>query len=226
MSDKGVFITLEGGDGSGKTTQLKLLQSALAQSGIDAVFTREPGGTDQAEKIRSLILQRDSGDFDPVTEALLMFAARREHLVNKIWPEMEKGKWVVSDRFADSSRAFQGYGHGLDLSIIERLYDLVVGDFKPDLTFILDIDPENGVSRSMKHMAATTNKRESTEDRFERMALSFHTRLRDGYLKIAAQEPQRCVVIDAAQSIDVVHKQIITEISRRFDRAVHEAKAA
>lgn len=226
MSRNGVFITLEGGDGSGKSTQIKLLQSALSAAGIDAVFSREPGGTDQAEKIRNLLLQRDSGDFDPVTEALLMFAARREHLVNKIWPEMEKGKWVVSDRFADSSRAFQGYGHGLDLDIIEKLYDVVVGDFKPDLTLILDIDPELGLSRSMKHNAASTNALETTEDRFERMGLGFHTRLREGYLAIAKREPERCVVIDASQSLADVHKAIIAELSRRFGRDLAEVAAA
>lgn len=226
MSRNGVFITLEGGDGSGKSTQIKLLQSALSAAGIDAVFSREPGGTDQAEKIRNLLLQRDSGDFDPVTEALLMFAARREHLVNKIWPEMEKGKWVVSDRFADSSRAFQGYGHGLDLDIIEKIYDVVVGDFKPDLTLILDIDPELGLSRSMKHNAASTNALETTEDRFERMGLGFHTRLREGYLAIAKREPERCVVIDASQSLADVHKAIIAELSRRFGRDLAEVAAA
>ncbi len=226
MSRNGVFITLEGGDGSGKSTQIKLLQSALSAAGIDAVFSREPGGTDQAEKIRNLLLQRDSGDFDPVTEALLMFAARREHLVNKIWPAMENGKWVVSDRFADSSRAFQGYGHGLDLDIIEKLYDVVVGDFKPDLTLILDIDPELGLSRSMKHNAASTNALETTEDRFERMGLGFHTRLREGYLAIAKREPERCVVIDASQSLADVHKAIIAELSRRFGRDLAEVAAA
>ncbi len=226
MSRNGVFITLEGGDGSGKSTQIKLLQSALSIAGIDAVFSREPGGTDQAEKIRNLLLQRDSGDFDPVTEALLMFAARREHLVNKIWPEMEKGKWVVSDRFADSSRAFQGYGHGLDLDIIEKLYDVVVGDFKPDLTLILDIDPELGLSRSMKHNASSANSLETTEDRFELMGLGFHTRLREGYLAIAKREPDRCVVIDASQSLADVHKAIIAELSRRFGHPLTEVAAA
>jgi len=106
----GVFITFEGGDGSGKSTQAALLKDALIASGRDVVITREPGGTPQAERIRTLLLQRDSGNFNPLTEALLMFASRREHLVDKIWPALEKGQWVVSDRFADSTRAFQGFG--------------------------------------------------------------------------------------------------------------------
>lgn len=226
MSAKGHFITLEGGDGTGKSTQIKLLHKALAASGIDVVITREPGGTDQAERIRSLLLQRDSGTFDPMTEALLLFGARREHLVNKIWPSIEQGTWVVSDRFADSSRAFQGYGMGLDLDVIEKLYTLVAGDFKPALTIILDIDPEEGLSRSMKHMATTANASESTEDRYELMGTPFHTRLRDGFLKIAKAEPDRCVVIDAAQSIDAVHRSILAEISRRFGVSLKEAAAA
>jgi dTMP kinase len=115
---KGVFITLEGGEGTGKSTQGRLLQEALTAAGIAALTTREPGGTPQAERIRDLLVQRDSGAFDPLTEALLLFAGRREHLVNKIWPALGKGEWVISDRFADSSRAFQGYGMGLDRAVI------------------------------------------------------------------------------------------------------------
>ena len=224
---KGIFITLEGGDGTGKSTQIKLLQKSLSAAGIDAVFTREPGGTDQAERIRNLLLQRDSGNFDPVTEVLMMFAARREHLVNKIWPEMDAGKWVVSDRFADSSRAFQGYGMGVDLAIIEKIYAIVAGDFKPDLTIILDIDPEVGLGRSMKHMqTAAQNPLETTEDRYERMGIAFHSRLRQGFLAIAAAEPARCVVIDASVDIQQVHHKIISEISRRFGVTLAEGKAA
>ncbi|HRI77617.1 MAG TPA: dTMP kinase [Alphaproteobacteria bacterium] len=220
---KGVFITLEGGDGTGKSTQIRLLAAALAAAGIDAVTTREPGGTPQAERIRNLLLQRDSGNFDPLTEAMLMFSARREHLVNKIWPSMEAGQWVISDRFADSTRAFQGYGMGLDAALIEKLYTLVAGDFQPDLTLIFDIEPEAGLARSMKHMSQTANVTESTEDRYERMGLAFHTRLREGFLSIAKQNPQRCVVVDAAADIQSVHRHVLDIVTRRFGLALQEA---
>lgn len=221
---KGIFITLEGGDGTGKSTQIRLLSDALSAHGLGIVTTREPGGTPQAERIRDLLLQRDSGAFDPLTEAMLMFSARREHLVNKIWPAMAEGKWVISDRFADSTRAFQGYGMGLDLAQIERLYALVAGDFQPDLTLVFDIDPEAGLARSMKHMSQTANATESTEDRYERMGLAFHTRLREGFLAIAAANPARCAVIDAAQDIDAVHRQVLAVVRARFGAQLPEAK--
>src|SRR4051812_35595542 len=121
MPGKGLFITLEGGEGTGKSTQVKLLQQALSNAGVAALTTREPGGTDQAERIRNLLIQRDAGHFDALTEALLMMSARREHLVNKIWPALEKGQWVISDRFADSTRAFQGYGMGLGQDVIDKI---------------------------------------------------------------------------------------------------------
>jgi dTMP kinase len=209
---KGIFITLEGGEGTGKSTQIGLLQEALVAAGVDIVTTREPGGTDQAERIRGLLLQRDSGAFDPLTEALLLFAARREHLVQKIWPALEKGQWVISDRFADSTRAFQGYGMGLDMQVIENLYQTVAGKFQPDLTFILDIDPETGLRRSLRRQSEAA----VTEDRYERMGLAFHTRLRNGFLEIAKKFPDRCVIIDAAQDVQAVHQQILKVVEQRF----------
>ncbi|MBI3440360.1 MAG: dTMP kinase [Proteobacteria bacterium] len=209
---RGVFITLEGGEGTGKSTQIKLLQQALSAAGIETLATREPGGTNQAERIRALLLQRDSGTFDPMTEALLLFAARREHLVDKIWPALERGQWVISDRFADSSRAFQGHGMNLDMRVIEDLYRMVAGDFQPDLTLIFDLDPEIGIQRSLhrSHRAGTT------EDRYERMGLPFHQRLRKGFLDIAKQFPQRCVIIDAAQDVQMIHRQVLRVIETRF----------
>jgi len=213
---KGIFITLEGGDGTGKSTQIRLLHQALSAAGVEAMTTREPGGTVQAERIRGLLLQRDNGSFDPMTEALLLFAARREHLVNKIWPALEKGQWVISDRFADSSRAFQGYGMGLDQQVIESLYQLVAGAFQPDLTFIFDIDPETGLRRSLKQLQMTFDKTESTEDRYERMGLAFYRRVRKGFLEIAKAFPGRCVIIDAREDIRLIHGRILQVISSRF----------
>ncbi len=221
---KGVFITLEGGEGTGKSTQVKMLGAALAAAGLDAVMTREPGGTDQAERIRNLMIQRDAGNFDPLTEAMLMMSARREHLVNKIWPSMEQGKWVVSDRFVDSTRAFQGYGMGLDQGLIDRIYQMIAGDFQPDLTFVFDIDAEKGLSRSLKQLAVTADKNESTEDRYERMGVPFHNRLRQGFLEIAKRFPDRCVIIDAAQDIATIHGQILKTIETRFGISLREVK--
>lgn len=222
MAGKGVFITLEGGEGTGKSTQARLLEIALKRMGADFIMTREPGGTDQAERIRNLLIQRNSGHFDPMTEALLLFAARREHLVNKIWPALEKGQWVVSDRFADSTRAFQGYGMGLDQGVIESLYQTVAGQFNPDVTFIFDIDPEIGLKRSLKQLQVTPDKTESTEDRYERMGLAFHQRLRKGFLDIAQKEPGRCVLIDATADIQAIHQKIVSILLERFDMPVSQ----
>ena len=213
---RGRFITLEGGDGTGKSTQVQRLHSFLEKRGIPCIVTREPGGTDEAEKIRNLLVQRDGGSWDPLSEALLLFAARREHLVKRIWPALDKGTWVISDRFADSSRAFQGYGMGLDLNIIEGLYYMVAEDFEPDLTFIFDIDPEVGLARSSRQLNITLDEAESTEDRYERMGLSFHQKLREGFLKIAENEPTRCVIMDAEQSIEDIHAQMIEIITHKF----------
>lgn len=217
---KGIFITLEGGEGTGKSTQIKLLQQALLAAGKDVVTTREPGGTDQAERIRTLLLQGDTGSFDPMTEALLLFAARREHLVHKIWPAIESGQWIISDRFADSSRAFQGYGMGLDMQVIEDLYQTVAGTFQPNLTFIFDIDPELGLKRSLRRL----QKSNITEDRYERMGLPFHQRIRKGFLEIAKKFPERCVVIDAGQGIQEIHRQVMKVVSTRFGISAKEVQ--
>jgi dTMP kinase len=225
MARKGLFITLEGGEGTGKSTQVKLLHKALQDAGVDAIMTREPGGTDQAERIRNLLIQRDAGNFDPLTEALLMMSARREHLVNKIWPAMDKGQWVISDRFADSTRAFQGYGMGLDPAVIEDIYRLIAGNFQPDLTFVFDIDPETGLKRSLKQLNVTTNATESTEDRYERMGIPFHTRLRNGFLEIAKKYHERCVIIDATQSIEAIHAQLLKTIETRYGVSAKEVKS-
>lgn len=222
--DRGIFITFEGGEGTGKSTQIGLLRQAFAEAALDLVATREPGGTDQAEKIRSLLVQRDGGEYDPLTEALLLFAGRREHLVKKILPALEKGQWVVSDRFADSTRAMQGNGMGLEQEKIEAIYKVVAGDFAPDLTFILDIDPKVGLARSNKRLQAAADAAGKTEDRYERMSLQFHEKLRAGFLEIARKNPERCFVIDATQDPQEMHRQIIGEINRRYGTKLKEVK--
>ena len=226
MADKkrGMFITFEGGEGTGKSTQVRMLCEAFAEAGITAIATREPGGTPEAERIRDLLVQRDGGDYDALTEALLLFAGRREHVVKKIIPALEKGEWVVSDRFADSTRAMQGDGMGLNKQVIENLYGMPEGDLKPDLASVLDIDPVEGLARSAQKTQSTQNKRVAQEDRYERMSVDFHRRLRQGFLNIAETDPQRCIVIDAAQTPEAVHKQVVDAVSQRLNVSLKAVK--
>jgi dTMP kinase len=208
---RGRFISFEGGEGAGKSTQIRLLVDALAARGLDVIATREPGGSPGAEEIRRLLVSGDPGRWDGVTEALLHFAARRDHLARTVWPALDAGRWVVTDRFADSTMAYQGYGHGLGREPIERLYAVAVGDFAPDLTLILDIPVEAGLDR--------TQGRTGGEDRYERMDREFHRRLRDGFLDIAAREPGRCVVIDAARPVEAVQADMLATVLRHFQEA-------
>ena len=206
------FITFEGGEGTGKSTQVKLLAEALAALGIDAVATREPGGAPGAEDIRNLLVNGDVGRWSPMSEALLNYAARAEHLQHTVVPALETGKWVISDRFVDSTTAYQGYGHGLDLQILENLNRVVLGGFKPDLTLVFDLDLDVGLGRAKS--------RGDGEDRYERMGHDFHERLRQGFLDIAANEPERCVVIDAAADIDSVATAVRAAVAGRLGVAL------
>ena len=206
--NRGRFITLEGGEGAGKTTQIKKLKALLEKKGIDVLLTREPGGSDGAELIRNLLVNGDVDRWDPMTEALLHFAARQDHVEKIIKPALEKGIWVISDRFADSTMAYQGYGHGLGADRMSALYDLVLGDFAPDLTVILDLDVETGLKRALS--------RSGGEDRYERMDISFHQRLREGFLAIAGKEPDRCIILDANRSEDVVFEVLSDVMTGKF----------
>ncbi len=203
------LITLEGGEGAGKSTQAELLAAALEGAGLDVVLTREPGGAPGAEEIRKLLVDGEPGRWDGVTEALLHFAARREHLVRTVFPALDRGAWVVSDRFADSTMAYQGYGHGLDRALIGRMYAEVVGDFHPGLTIILDLPAEAGLARAGERAAGGT--------RYERMGLDFHRRLRDGFLEIARGDAARCAVVDATGGVE--------EVSAAIDAIVRERLA-
>ena len=193
---QGRFITLEGGEGAGKSTQIARLKSWLEGRGHRVTATREPGGSPGAEMIRKLLVEGPVERWDGTTEALLHFAARREHLRSTVWPALKRGEWVVSDRFADSTRAYQGHGHGLDLAVLERLYELAVGDFRPDLTLILDLPVEAGLARAAARRGAET--------RYESLPRDFHARVRAGFLEIAAREPKRCIVIDATGAVDAI----------------------
>lgn len=197
MRTGGFFITLEGGEGAGKSTQIKLLADRLRQSGREVVTTREPGGTPEAEKIRDLLVHRDGGEWTPMAEILLFFAARNMHVETLIRPALAAGKIVISDRFTDSTRAYQSYGHGIDPDLIESLVRVSLQNFEPDLTFILDLDVKTGLARAGKRLTGE----ESGEDRFEQLDTAFHERLRRGYLEIAERNPERCVVVDAARPV-------------------------
>ena len=205
---RGRFITFEGGEGTGKSTQAALLTQRLRQLGIGVVLTREPGGSPGAEMIRKLLVEGPVERWDGTTEALLHFAARREHLRSTVWPALKRGDWVLSDRFADSTLAYQGYGHGVDRKIFDQLYEVAVGDFRPDLTLILDLPIETGLLR-----AAT---RRGIETRYESLPRDFHARVRSGFLEIAAQDPKRCMVIDATGSIDSIAAAIADAASERL----------
>ena len=205
---RGRFITLEGGEGAGKSTQIRLLADALIACGKKVVLTREPGGSPGAEEIRNLLVSGETGRWGPVTEALLHTAARRDHLERTVWPALEAGHWVVCDRFLDSTMAYQGYGLGLGRELIATLQGAALGDFRPDLTLILDLPVEDGLARAAA--------RRGGEDRYERMDIDFHRRLRDGFLEIAAREPERCVVIDATHPVETVQAAILDSVTRRL----------
>ncbi|MGF7176315.1 dTMP kinase [Azospirillum doebereinerae] len=208
---KGRFITLEGGEGAGKSTQLRRLAEALAARGVEVVTTREPGGSPGAEEIRALLVSGETGRWGAVTEALLHTAARRDHLERTVWPALESGCWVLCDRFFDSTMAYQGYGLGLGRDLIAGLQTTALGAFQPDLTLILDIAVETGLRRAAS--------RHGGEDRYERMDVGFHQRLRDGFLDIARREPERCAVIDADADLDTVQARIWSEASARLGLA-------
>ncbi|WP_142846949.1 dTMP kinase [Telmatospirillum sp. J64-1] len=209
---RGRFITLEGGEGGGKSTQTRLLVEALRRSGHAVVQTREPGGSAGAEEIRRLLVEGATDRWDPMTEALLHYAARRDHVLRTIEPALAAGQWVVSDRFADSTLAYQGFGHDLGAEAIERLHHAAIGDFAPDLTLILDLPVEEGLKRALGRGGA--------EDRYERMDRDFHQRMRDGFLSIARRQPQRCVVLSALGSVGEVHGRVMEAVAAKFDLAL------
>jgi dTMP kinase len=204
----GRFITLEGGEGAGKSTQIARLKSWLEGRGHRVTTTREPGGSPGAEMIRKLLVEGPVERWDGTTEALLHFAARREHLRATVWPALKRGDWVVSDRFADSTLAYQGYGHGVDAGIFEQLYEVAAGSFRPDLTIVLDLPIETGLRRAAE--------RRGSETRYESLPHDFHARVRSGFLEIAAREPKRCVVIDATGTVDAIARAIADAVGDRL----------
>ena len=211
---KAKFITFEGGEGTGKSTQLKLLSEFLHQRKINNLTSKEPGGTDIGQELRRLLVTGDKDKFDAVAECLLYYADRRIHLTNKVWPALKEGTWVLSDRFADSTVAYQYYGYEkkVPLETLNGLYQLTVGDFKPDLTILFDLDPKIGLERSYKKSLQM----EVKETRFEDRGLEFHNRLREGYLELAQSDGKRFVVLNANKTIEDLHHEVIRVIAERF----------
>ena len=208
------FITFEGGEGAGKSTQVALLSQRLEAAGEKVILTREPGGSERAEQIRSILLDSSLPESSPLTEALLFYAAREDHLKTLILPALAQGQWVLCDRFSDSTRAYQGAAGGLDPAILDKLETMVVGNCKPGLTFILDIPAETGLARAQSRQADQNSK---TRDRFESKALAFHQKLREGFLQLADQEPERFVVIDATRTPETIENEIWTHVKTRWD---------
>ena len=200
MADRGLFITFEGTDGAGKTTQIQRLSADLRQVGHDICLTREPGGTPISEQIRDMLLNPDHSEMAATTELLLYAASRAQHVSEVIKPALEAGKIVISSRFADAMVVYQGYGRGLDLEQINRLNRIATEGVTPDVTFVLDLPVEIGLQRVQKSRGGL--------DRLEREKIEFHQRLRDGYRALAQQEPQRLKIIDARATPDQVYAQI------------------
>lgn len=221
MAGKGQFITFEGGEGVGKSTQIKLLADKLGEAGITAIVTREPGGSVKAEALRRVILSGAAASFGPSGEAILFSAARIDHIEQKIAPALAAGKWVLCDRFADSTRAYQGAAGKLDKTLIDSLERVAVGEMQPDLTFILDMPVEKSLQR-----AAERRDGAAKADRFESEAHIFHETLRQAFLEIAAAAPERCVVIDADWPSKDVAKQIWAEVRERLLASKHDVEDA
>lgn len=202
--EKGILITFEGAEGSGKSTQIKNAARFFRRRGRSVVLLREPGGTRVSERIRGILLDKQLKEMAPVAELLLYYAARAQIVHEKILPALKRGKVVICDRFEDSSRAYQGYGRGIPLGAIERLGELVRGDLKPDLTFVLDVDVAKGLARGGRH------------DRIEREALSFHKRVRNGFLVLAKNEPRRMTVLDTSKPLTWVSQKVLERLENVF----------
>ena len=206
MAQRGLFITFEGVEGAGKSTQIRRLAASLEEEGVSVLVTREPGGTQISEGIRELLLERRHHKMVSTTELLLYAAARSQHVVESIVPALEEGQTVISDRFGDATTAYQGHGRGLDLELINRLNRVATGGLVPDLTIVLDVPVKVGLGRARR--------RRRRMDRLEIENLEFHQRVREGYLAIAKEEPQRVVVINSQRNPNRVHNEIRELVKR------------
>ncbi len=201
MTKNGLLITFEGGEGSGKTTQSEILYNALIKEGFEVTKTREPGGTRFAEIIREILVQGDSNKIDNISELFLFAAARADHVQKVIKKDINDNKIIICDRFIDSTLAYQGYAGKLDLNTVIEVNKISIGEIYPDLTFIFDINPTQGIERALKE--------KSKETRFEEKDITYHKKIRDGYMNIARDNPERCVVINGADDIKLISKKIL-----------------
>jgi dTMP kinase len=211
-----MFITLEGIEGSGKTTQIRHMVDFLRSRGHDCTVTKEPGGTKIGQKIRSILLDPENIEIYPLTELLLYWADRAQHIQELILPAMGNGKTVICDRFYDSTTVYQGASRGLDMNLIQDIQHLVLGGLKPDVTFVLDLSPEVGLARAWNQI--NSGLRSDAETRFEKEQLIFHEKVRHGYLELARMEPDRFVVVDASADEDEVKEKILAELGRQLER--------
>ena len=209
MAEQGLLITFEGPEGSGKTTQIQRLSADLTQSGYTVIATAEPGGTPISERIREIFLNPDHSEMTSRTELLLAAAARAQHVSQVISPALEAGKTVISDRFSDAMLAYQGYGRGLDLDLIRHLNQVATDGLSPELTFVLDLPVEIGLGRARQRRGAM--------NRLDLEDPEFHRRVREGYLAIASEEPDRVKVVDAQASVDLVSESIKAEVDRLLE---------
>ena len=209
MEPRGKLISFEGGEGTGKSTQTRLLKSSLESRGKRVVLTREPGGSPGAEQIRKLVVEGDPQRWTPLSETLLFLAARADHVARIIEPSLASGMWVVSDRFSDSTYVYQGIARGLGPEKVRRLHEAALGSFAPDLTIVLDLDPGEGLKRAGKRATAE-------ENRFERFDGGFHETLRAAFRDIARAEPKRCVLIDAGRAPELVAADVWQAVEERM----------
>lgn len=212
---KGRFITFEGGEGSGKSTQIHKLADRLRDEGMDVLTTREPGGSEGAESIRKLLVEGDPSRWVPMSEMLLLLAGRLDHVERTIRPALANGTWVLSDRFSDSSRAYQGIAGGVGDAIVQQLHQMVMPGFKPDMTLILDLPVEVGLARAGARNQ-DTGKEGVAEDRFERKGTDFHEALRAAYWHIAREDPKRCALINADCEIEALSDLVWQKVSDRL----------
>lgn len=220
---RGIFITIEGLDGCGKSTQLERLAHVLRHQGLDVVVTREPGGTETGEKIRGLLLASGTADLAPMAELALMFASRAQHLKEVILPALSQGKIVLCDRFTDSTEAYQGGGRKLGSEPVLALHRILCAGIQPELTIFMDSDPNASIERARRRNATRSNTAQTDENRFEQESRAFFGRVRGAYLAIAQREPQRVVVVDARHSADDTHSKIVSLVQARLKSAAKTA---
>ena len=217
----GYFITFEGVEGCGKTTQIKLLYEFLTARGISTVLTREPGGCPIADKIRAILLDAENREMSPLAELMLYAAARAQHVTEVISPALEAGKIVLCDRFCDATVAYQSFGRGIDRNVIDTLNIQACQGASPDLTVLVDCDPSVGLERARRRIEATSGPR---EERFELEELAFHHRVRDGYRQLAADQPERFLIIDGSDSIENIFATISTQLLTRIPEALRAVR--